>query len=445
MHSSHLRPAPLPAGLALAVLLTIASHAFAGEVQTISTNSLAYGLFGSASGNLGPWPASNFGVQASTSLSTDVAAGVQGATQFTFPTINPGDLFHAGTSQINYGYTANWTNATIGSHSGLSASASFNYDLGPFSGSKSIYDQALNTTSNGNLGTGASLTGGSANSEAVGDKYGASYGLSAYVASASVGVNVGVNLQNSISYTPTVEYGYYSWINTTGGLTGADTRTWTGVNSGNLDYLFPSNIASVAGSEDFHLNFMPAVRMDLTINGSSTVVIPLDGNFTAEAFGDTLIDVNVPIGKLYQDTQTYSTWEDDVEWNNGLYYSLKLHQDNSDCQRHPSDSCATYTVEGLPTFASQTLLPQDTTQNYFGTSTGGFDPGLGNAPKLPQICNPAGQCWQSDDPNAPLGPGTQTFTVSSVPEPGSWATMVAGLGLLGATLRRSRRVAGPDV
>ena len=216
-----------------------------------------------------------------------MAAGVRGSTQFTFPTINFGDVFRANTSQLSYGYAADWIDATIGSHSGLSASASFNYDIGPFSGSKSIYDQALNTTSNGNLGAGSTLTAGIANSQAVGDKYGASYGLSAHVASASVGLNVGVNLQNHISYTPTVEYGYYSRVNTGGSLTSADTLSWTGVTSGSLDYLFPSNIASSVGSENFFLNFMPAVRMDLTIDGSSTVVIPLDGTFTAEAFGDT--------------------------------------------------------------------------------------------------------------------------------------------------------------
>ncbi len=430
------------ASLAFALLLASALPAFAADnVQTISTNSLAYGLFGSASGNLGPWPSSNFGVQASTAVSTDVAAGVQGATQFTFPTIVPGDVFRANTSQINYGYAADWTNATIGSHSGLSASASFNYDIGPFSGSKSIYDQALNATSHGDLGTGANLTGGAANSLAVGDKYGASYGLDAYVGSASVGLNVGVNLRNDISYTPTVSYGFYSWVNTGGGLSGADDLTWTGVNSGNLGYLFPSNIVSVVGSEDFYLNFMPAVRMDLTINGSSTVTIPLDGTFTAEAFGDTLINIDLPIGTLYDNRQTYSTWEDDVEWNNGLFYSLKLHEDNGDCQLHPSDSCETYTVQAPPTFLSQALLPQDTTHNYLGTFTGGFDPGLGDAPKLPPICDPqTGRCWQSDDPDAPLGPGTETFTVSSVPEPASWAIMVAGLGLLGTCMRRSRRV-----
>jgi hypothetical protein len=428
-------------GIALAVLMACASPALAaGGVQTISTNSLAYGLFGTANDNLGPWPASNFGVQASASLLTDVAAGVQGATQFTFPTIAPGDVFRANTSQITYGYAANWTDATIGSHTGLSASASFNYDLGPFSGSKSIYDQALNVTSNGNLGTGASLTGGAANSVAIGDKYGASYGLGAFVASASIGLNVGVNLRNDISYTPTVTYGYYSWVNTTGLLSGADALTWTGVSSGSLDYLFPSNIASTAGSETFFVNFMPAVRMDLSIDGSSTVDIPLDGNFSAEAFGDTLIDIDLPLGNLYSDTRTYSTWEDDVEWNNGRYYSLKLHEDNLDCQLHPSDSCETYTVEGEPIFATQTLLPQNSTHDYLGTSVGGFDPGLSDAPKLPQICNPrTGECWASDDPDAPLGPGTETFNVSTVPEPTSWAMLVAGLVLLLDVARRRSR------
>ncbi|MEO7114296.1 MAG: PEPxxWA-CTERM sorting domain-containing protein [Caldimonas sp.] len=424
------------------MLLASASSAFAdGVVQSISTNSLAYGQFGSASGGLGPWPFSNFGVQASTNLATDVSAGVQGATQFTFPTIQAGDIFHASTSQLDYGYSADWTNATIGSHSGLSASASFNYDIGPFSGSKSIYDQALNTTSNGNLGTGATLTGGAANSVAVGDKYGASYGLSAYVASASIGLNVGLDLRNDISYTPTVSYGYYSWINTGGGLSGADDLTWNGVSSGNLGYLFPSNLSGVAGSSNFYLNFMPAVRMNLSIDGSSTVTVPLDGTLKVEAFGSTLVDASLPLGNLYDNKQTYSTWNDNVEWNNGLFYSLKLHQDNLDCQRHPSDSCATYTVESQPTFVSQTLLPQDTTHDYRGTSTGGFDPGLGHAPKVPPICDPqTGECWQSDDPNAPIGPGSETFTVSSVPEPGSWALMVVGLGLLGTAVRRSRRV-----
>lgn len=43
-----------------------------------------------------------------------------------------------------------------------------------------------------------------------------------------------------------------------------------------------------------------------------------------------------------------------------------------------------------------------------------------------------------------IGPGTAaTLQITSVPEPASWALLIAGFGLVGATLRRCRSVAAP--
>ena len=48
-----------------------------------------------------------------------------------------------------------------------------------------------------------------------------------------------------------------------------------------------------------------------------------------------------------------------------------------------------------------------------------------------------------DSPNSPFGPAIDNVSIISVPEPATWAMMLAGFGGLGAVMRRSRRKLAP--
>ncbi len=195
-------------GALFALLLAgMSLHAQAYLTQSVDTTSLNNAVYDTQNGKAGPFPFSNLGVQATDSLGLQMAASTSGSTSFVFPTFTPGQTL-AVNSTLNYAYNPMWSGGSIGSSAGLSANASFNYNIGPFSGSSSIFDTALNTSANGNIGGGSTLTGGNANGTATGPSYNFGLSESAVLASASAGVNVGLNLQTAISYTPTVQYGY---------------------------------------------------------------------------------------------------------------------------------------------------------------------------------------------------------------------------------------------
>src|ERR1035438_3844484 len=112
---------------AMTLFLLLAGHtdrAQAYLTQNINTYALNTASYDDLNGNLGPFPFSNFGVQATDSLGLLVSASVNGQTTFTFPTFSPGQSFAAGTS-FNYAYNPSWSGGSVGSSAGLSASASF--------------------------------------------------------------------------------------------------------------------------------------------------------------------------------------------------------------------------------------------------------------------------------------------------------------------------------
>ena len=289
---------------------------------------------------------------------------------------------------------------------------------------------------------GSTLSGGSANAVSSGPSYNFGLTESATFASASVGINVGLNQQAAVTYVPTLEYGYYNWVNTTGSLSAADAVTFHGVSGGPLTYLFSQSLQLAAGAPDFYDNFLPGVEMQLQITPTVTITIPLTGYFNVEAFGSTLVNENLSLGNLFSLIQNYQTWNDNVIWNISNYYSLMLHEDNSGCQLNPSTTCEVYDVlSGTPLSTHQTFFPLDTTQNLIGGgSTGGFNPVLNQAPLTPDACDPVnGTCYAGNDPNTPVGPGEVTTQVSPAPEPATWALFFLGLSGTGALMRARRR------
>ncbi len=432
--------------LAALGLLLLANAAVRGQAyltQTLNTTALNSATYDDLTGNAGPFPFSNLGVSTNTNLGLLVSASVNGNTTFQFPTFTPGQVIATGSS-FNYAYTPSWTGGSIGSNAGLSASATLSYDLGPFSGSNTIFDTGLNTSANGVIGGGATLTGGTANGTANSAPVFAGITESALFASASVGVNVGLNLQTALSFNPSVQYGYYSWINTTGTYSSTDNVSFTGVGSGALNYTFGDNLDASVPSNTFFLNFAPAVQVDLPITPTSTVGLPLSGDFHVDAFGDTLVDETLPLGTVSLYNANYDTWDDNMNFN-GKYYSVELTQsDQCPGKDESTPECAHYTVDGSGVLlGTQVPFGGGSSSNLTGGGgSGSFDGNFGNAPLVPGVCDPStGICYQSNDPNLPVGPGGVTFTGGmpvGTPEPGVMLLLALGsVGLFVVAGRRS--------
>lgn len=428
MNRSNLPRLPVLAAALLGV--AGAAHGQAFLTQSIDTTSLNTASWDTASTNVGPWPFSNFGVQASDSLGLLASASTSGSTTFQAPSFTPGEVLAVGSS-VNYAYTPNWIGGSIGSNAGLSASASFNYSIGPFSGSKSIFDATLNTAANGTLGGGATLTGGTVSGTAVGPSRNFGLTASATLASASVGVNVGVNLNTTLSYAPTVQYGYYEWVNTTGGYSASDALTWHGVSSGPLNINLAQGLAGQAHAATFYLNFAPAVLVDMPITPTSSVTLPVSGNLNVSVFGQTLVDKSIPLGSLTAYTENYQTWDNSLDFT-GKYYSVEL------TTHQTCPNCANYTVDGSSPLSATKLNPPGGGGSgglTGGSGSGSWDGSFSLTPMVPGVCDPAtGQCYASNDPNLPVGSGaTLTTTDTPVPLPGTLGLLTVACALLMAT------------
>jgi hypothetical protein len=422
-----------------------AAHGQAYLTQSLNTYALNTASYNTLNGNVGPFPFSNFGAQASDSLGMLVSASVNGQTTFTFPTFTAGQTFAAGTS-FNYAYTPSWSGGSVGTSAGLSASASFNYDIAGFSGSDSIFDAALNANTSGNIAGGSTLTGGSANATAVGPTQNFGVSASAIVASASAGVNVGVNLQTSVTYSPSVEYGYYTWVNTTGGYSPSDTLTWHGVSGGALNFDLDNTLVSQAGSGTFFVNFAPGVQVDLGITPNTQVNLPISGYFNAEAFGDTIVNETFPLGTATAYTANYDTWDDDMDFT-GSYYSLELTA-SSACYHGTlyQQNCLQYTVDGsTPLEGGKLNLGGGSGSSTGNSGSGSWGGNFANAPLLPNFCDPStGNCYASNDPNAPIGPVTVTTTgPTPTPEPATTPLLAFGLAIMFLFARRSLKMKAP--
>lgn len=439
--------------LVVALAVLICAAAASGQTNiSVTTNAQGTSGYTSLSAGAGPFPFSNFGVQANSTISfgsvtlfpvptvtPGTSLSINGSTLFQVPTFTPGthiDTF----STMNIGYTPSWTSGTITANANVSASAGFQYNIGPFSGSKNIYNQSLSATASANLLSGGSLTSGIATASATGQNFSASYSLSALAASASASLVAGGNLQTTVNSTsPNVQYGYYTWVSSDGTFSAGDTLTWNAVNGGPLTFQFPSP-GSGSNNDPIFFNFLPGVQFDMSVSPSATFSVPASGNLSAEAFGDTLASYTFPIGTPFTENDNANPVDYFFTWAAGQYASIPtvFHYCNL-----PNTGCDYFNVQGNSLLFANNFLPDSPPLNFTGGATfGGWNPSLGFNPMLPFACDPStGQCFLSNDTNMPIGPGSVTFNVTPLnptqtPESGTLLLFGTGLLSLGATLRR---------
>lgn len=424
----------------LAVLTVLGLSQAAGQtdmtVNTGATGSASYDPFTTGGG---PFPFSNFGVQTSGSLGgTNLDLALGGSTTFTLPSFSSGQVLVPTVTNVNVGYTPGWT-GSLSSTSNFSASASFVYNIGPFSGSDNIFNQNLNANSTGNRASGGQLVGGNASGSQSGNAFNFGYTASAVVASASATVQVGANYQSGTTWNPNTEYGVYSWLTTAPNQAPTSAPTFTATGSGPLTYTVqPLSFGAAIGTQ-LYLNFAPGVNLDMTITPTATLSAPVSGDLNVSSFGNTVVNYSFPIGDLFNLSVNYDSWDANVQWSSGYAYSvpvmLESGQVNGTCI-DPADNCKEYVVDGDPfTYLVSGLPSSGPTNLTGGLATGNWGPGM-NGGLVSPICNPStGICYQSNDPNIPFGPGTQSSSVTEVPptaapEPGGLMLLAVGFGAL---------------
>lgn len=437
-------------------LLLCSAAAHAQLNLDVTTNGSGSALYTSLNSSAGPFPFSNFGVGANSSLTfggVSFSGGVPtlipgtsvdlaGSTAFQLPTFTAGTHLLTN-STISFDFTPTWTSGSVNTATTVTANAGFQYNLGPFSGSKSIYSQALTINATGNLVSGGSLTGGTALANGTGQNFSAGYSLSAFAASASANLVVGANVQSSLSYSPTAQYGYYTWTSST--PTGAPTGlTFVPSSGGTLDYTFPS--PGAPDDTPFYLNFLPAVQFSMGVDPSATFTVPLSGNLSAEALGQTLASYTFPIGTLLTENDTANFVNYSFDWTADQFESIPLVFNYCDVTAQNGGLCDYFQVQGAPLLEANNIVSNSSSVNFSGLDiSGGFNPADSNLPALPPVCDftgPMPNCYASNDPNMPTGPGTVSFTSTPIgsptPEPGSLALLGSGLLGAGFLIRRRR-------
>jgi hypothetical protein len=227
---------PLAVFVLTATALLSTNSAHAQTTLNVNTSGNATATYDPFTANAGPFPSSNFGVAVGASLGgTDVGLNVGGTTSFVLPSFTSGQVLLPKISNFNVGYTPGFT-GSLSSTSNFSANATFQYNVGPFSGSDNLFSQNLNATASGNFASGGNLVGGNASGSATGSVFQYTYSASAFVASASASLNVGANYQNSVGWNTSAQYGAYSWLSTAKNQGPTTTPEFTSTGSGPLNY-----------------------------------------------------------------------------------------------------------------------------------------------------------------------------------------------------------------
>lgn len=413
------------------------------NVGTSATGSASYNPF-SASG--GPFPFTNFGVQASANLGgTNVDLNLGGLTNFLLPQFTNGQILAPGGAGAAVGYTPNWNGSLLAS-STLAANATFVYNIGPFSGSNTIYNQNLTNPLGGNLASGGALVAGASSNTSNGNLFNFGYTAGAPFASASATIDVGLQYQSSLNWNPATSYGVNSWISTTPQGAAIDSAS-SAVSGGGLNYTIPTALGFTNG-EQLYLNLQPTVNLNMTIDPNSAISTPISGNLNVQAFGDTVANYNFPIADPFSLPINYAPWDAAATWDSSTVLSIPVVYAsifNANGISCPAGAlCSGFVVDDpSSTFQVPTIGNGGLNNLTGGTGSGGWNPVVNGGGLVPNFCDPLNNtCYASNDPGAPVGQGTVMTNVTQItttPEPDTLALFSSGLVAVALVQLRRRK------
>ena len=370
-------------------------------------------------------PFADFGLNFSASYQPrSVTAAFDGSTDFTLPTFSAGQVLNGATPAFAVGYSSSFQSSQLSGGADFTGGLNFHYAIGPFSGTLPIGSAAVAAPVAGSLPGNSPVSSATVNATATAPLPGFGLNLNALAASASASVTPVLKASTTLGFTPSFQYGYYEWVNTTGGLSASDTLKWVGVAAGSpLQYMLTPP-ASLQQNQTYFFNALPAVRLDVTLTQQQQLSLAVNLALNVSALGQTIIDYKAVLAQLSLLKNGYGFVDAGSEWVAGEAWSLPVRFNDK-----------YYTVQG-----SSALTPQSLLTGHSGTLTlvpdspGGFLPSpLTDAPPEPPVLV-NGVPHSLGDPGLPLGPGTVTL----VPEPATSWLNLAGLMALAAWVRARR-------
>jgi len=183
------------AAFAFLAALFASTRGVAQTTINVGTSATGFASYDPFSGGGGPYPFSNFGVAASANIGgTSVNLVTGGQTSFLFPAFSNGQVIAPNAIGTAIGYTPGWT-GSIDSASTLAANATFVYNIGPFSGSNTLFNQNLTNAVSGSLVSGGTLMGGNLGGVSNGNLTSFGYSAGAPFASASATTTSASNIK----------------------------------------------------------------------------------------------------------------------------------------------------------------------------------------------------------------------------------------------------------
>jgi PEP-CTERM motif len=358
-----------------------------------------------------------------------VSVSFSGNTAFDFPTFNPGDIV-VGPRIGTIGYSSSFSDTNISGSVTFAGSFNYSLNIGPINDNATIgsrsFTPGINSVLDGNSALNA--TSRTTSLSAALDRFGVGFNINGcliiceQIGSVSVGTTLGLAARETVNWDPRFHYGYYAWENLTGTLTASDTPVWFETTPGApLDLVFPS--ASPPGTNYF-LNALPGVRLDASLTQSQQLDFLLTGtDLHFDLLGVNIFDYHNPLidWTLFKAGQGFKSLGN--EWVSDKFWSTEFIFNND------------YSiVAGRPLFKTQNLFT-NTPGTFLAIldSEGGFRPvpGFTDLPPLDPVCID-GRCYALDDPALPIS------KAAAVPEPASWALMIAGFGFVGGAMRRKQ-------